>query len=199
MNRDNRVQVYLSDSELKQLSEWSEETGKSQSHLCREAVLEYTDNDRVSRLEGRMDGVESKLDEILAHLESNDAHTHKDQPPMSNTSDALETAREIVRRIQSNHDEVVKDEAVVRAIEDHAGIDDRTIRKYKRLFRKRGLLFEHPGNPPLWTTESNQWLDWMRDFAALNGYDDAEAIVNNYPARVTETMDGKIGIELHEQ
>lgn len=197
--RNNRKVTYLTDDEAAQLSRWASDTGKSESHLLREAVLEYLDRDRSDRVEGKLETLEAKLDEIQGHLSDDTTHTHKDSGTMNSGTEAIEKAREIIRRLQSNHDEVLKNDAVVRAIEDIAGIDDRTIRKYKRLFRKRGLLFEHPGQPPLWTVDSTQWLSWMQDFAQLNGKQEADKIVDEYPARVVSNMDGGLRIELTEE
>jgi len=190
--RTNRLQIYLDDAEYQQLQEWSDTTGKSMSELGRDAILEYTDQDRLER-------IEEKIDRVLALSESGDSHTHKNSNTMQKGSETVEKARQIVRRIQENHGEVLKADAVNRAIEDIAGVDDRTIRKYKRLFRKRGILFEHPGEPPLWTTDANQWLEWMQDYTQLNGRDEAERIVSDYPARVTLGTDEKLNIELTDE
>jgi len=193
VSRDNRKVTYLTDDEASQLSEWSEETGKSESALLREAVIEYLDNDRSSRVESKVNDLENKMDEVLSRLDDGDTHTHKDQTPMKSGTDATEKARQIVRRLQSNCDNpdgIIQDETVDRAIEDIAGVDPRTIRKYKRLFRKRGTLFEHPGEPPIWTTESSEWLSWIQEYASLNGASKAEEIVEKYPASISTTGDG---------
>ena len=183
--RDNPVKTYLDDEEKAQLVEWADETGKSQAELLREAVLEYLDHDRTARIEGQVRELSGKVDDILAHLDADTSHTHTQQ------SDSLVTAREIIRRLQRNHDEVIRDGDVTTAIEDYAGTDPRTIRKYKRLFRKRGLLFEHPGDQPLWTTETETWGEWVNQYAALNGgRDAAEDVVEAYPAGIYGTADG---------
>ena len=198
-DRDVVKKTYLEPREAAQLSRWADEAGKSESALLREAVLEYLDRDRTARIEERVGDIEGKLDRVLAAVETGDAHTHTADPPMNQSgSSAVEKARDIVRRLQANHDDVLKAETVERAIEDVAGIDDRTIRKYKRLFKRRGILFAHPGEPPLWTSDAATWLEWMQQYARLNGRDEAEAIADDYPATVSETLDGSIGIELAE-
>lgn len=197
-DRDNQVITYLNDSEHSKLKEWSAETGKSMSHLLRDAVLEYTDRDRAARLEGRVDDIDEKLDEVLAALESDTAHTHTPGTSPTNGSEASEKARAIVSRLQSNHDDVMKADVVDRAIEDIAGIDDRTKKKYKKLFRKRGILFEHPGEPPMWTTESQKWLNWMKDYLRLNGREEAEKAAEDYRVSILENLDGGYSIELDE-
>jgi len=183
--RDNPVKTYLTDTEKQRLEDWADEADKSQAQLLREAVLEYLDHDRTARIEGQVRELSAKVDDVLAQFDADTSHTHTAQ------SDSLTTAREIVRRLQRNNDEVMKDDAVVKAIEDYAGIDDRTIRKYKRLFRKRGLLFEHPGDRPLWTTETDMWGKWVNQYANLNGGQDAvEDVLEPYPANMTYTPDG---------
>lgn len=196
--RDNQVKTYLTDAEYLQIKDWADKTDKSMSELVRQAILEYTDRDRVERLESDMTELHEKIDRVLTLVE-NDAHTHKDEPPMNQSGTALETARDIIRRLQENHEKIIKNADVERAIEDMAGIDDRTIRKYKDIFRKRGLLFEHPGESAVWTTDTDEWLEWMNNFAQLNGYDATEEVAERYPAAVTWGTDGKVRIEVKQQ
>jgi predicted DNA-binding protein len=189
--RNNRVVTYLSDEEEAQLDEWAESSGKSRSALLREAVLEYLDHDRAARAEDLARENQTLLEELHAHLLDDDTHTHKDQGGMKRGSDSLEKARQMVRRLQANHEAVIKTDDVDRVIEDMAGVDDRTIRKYKGIFRRRGLLFEHPGQTAVWTTDGNQWLTWLETFAGLNGVEAAEEIADQYPTTVVggETLD----------
>lgn len=199
--REKRVQIYVDESEYKQLKDWSNETDKSISQLGREAILEYVDHDRLDRVESQLEELSGHVERLADTLGEQDAHAHKDSTRMSHGPDSLETAREIVRRLQENHDNpdgVVKNADVERAIEDHAGIDERTIRKYKRLFRKRGLLLEHPGEPELWTMENSQWLEWMQQFAQLNGYEETQRVADCYPATVAYGANNSITIELAE-
>lgn len=181
--RDNPVSTYLSDAEKADLKRFAEQSGKSQAHLLREAILEYLDHDRTARIEDEVREVNDKLDDVLAQLDSDDTHTHT--PSMS---DSLETARKMIRVVQrqtDNPDGVVQDDDLVQVIENHAGVDDRTIRKYKRLFRKRGLLFEHPGEAPIWTLETDTWSEWVNQYAKLNGGPTVvEEVVEQYPMRV---------------
>jgi len=180
--RENQVSTYLSDEEKAALSRWADEVEKSQAHLLREAVLEYLDHDRAARIESEVREVNEKLDDVLAQLDGGSTHTH------TAMSDSLETAREMIRVLQrrtDNPDSVVKDTDLIEVIENHAGVDDRTIRKYKDIFRRRGLLFEHPGDAPLWTLETDTWAEWVSQYANLNGGGQAaEEAVEPYPARV---------------
>lgn len=197
--RNNVKKTYLSDAEAKKLSRWASEVDKSESALLREAVLEYLDKDRTARLESKVDEIQDTLGDLQAQVSDDDAHTHKDDTPMSTASSAVEDMRSMIRRIQSNHDDVLNNDAVERAIEDIAGFDDRTIAKYKKMFRKRGLLFEHPGEPPLWTTDADTWLDWMSSYIQLNGREEAEAVADQYPARITLGSDDTLYVELSEE
>ncbi len=198
--RNNRVVTYLSDEEEAQLDEWAAESGKSRSALLREAILEYLDHDRAARAEDLARENQALLEELHAQLLDDDTHTHKDQGGMKRGSDSLEKARKMVRRLQENHREVIKADDVDRVIEDMAGVDDRTIRKYKSIFRRRGLLFEHPGQTAVWTTDGNQWLSWLENFAALNGPKAAEEIADQYPTTVRPSAtDEKIDVELIEE
>jgi len=183
-HRDNRAVTYLTDEEAAQLSEWAEETGKSESALLREAILEYLDRDRAARTEEIVRENNELLEALRASLADSDTHTHKARGGMNRGSDSLEKARKMVRRLQENHGEVIKSANVDRVIEDMAGVDDRTLRQYKSIFRRRGILFEHPGETAVWTTEGNQWLDWLERYASLNGPDAAEEIANQYPTDV---------------
>jgi len=193
--RDNVVSTYLSDDEKAGLAAFAEKSGKSQSHLLREAVLEYLDHDRTARIEDEMRDVNDKLDDVLAQLDSDGTHTHMTM------SDSLETARKMVRVVQRNTDnpnDIVKNDDLVEVIENYAGVDTRTIKKYKNIFRSRGLVFEHPGEEqPLWTLQTETWVEWVNQYAKLNGgRDAAETIMEHYPANVVGDADGyKIKID----
>lgn len=196
--RENQVIAYLTDSEKSQLSRYVDNSEKTQSEIIRQAILEYLDHDRAARVESEVRDLQGKIDEVLAMVSDGDAHTHKPQPPMNQGSTAVEKARKIVTRLQANHDQVIQGSDVERAIEDIAGADDRTIRKYKHLFRKRALLFEHPGETAVWTTESEQWFTWITDYGNLNGVEEARKKADEYPAMVTIGTDDKLRIELME-
>jgi len=156
-DRDNQVITYLDDREYKQIKEWSDETGKSMSHLLREAILEYTDHDRTAR-------IEEKVDRALTLLEQDgDTHTQTHAGRESQKS-VPDKAREIASRIYKNHGAPIKDKDVRRAIEDIAGADDRTVRKYKEQLRSRELLYDHPGTSAVWTDERADWEVWAKNY-----------------------------------
>lgn len=155
-DRDNPVTVYLTDEEKAKLDRWADKSGKSLSHLCRTAILEYTDRDRAERVEHEVREVHDKVDRVLSLI--GDEHTHTRQSD-SRTQSVPETAREIARRLYQNHEMPVRGMAVERAIEDLGGADDRTVAKYKEQLKKRGLLYEHPTSP-VWTDDKAQWVEW---------------------------------------
>lgn len=196
--RDNQIIAYLTDQEKSQLNEYVDNSEKTQSEVVRQAIMEYLDHDRAARLEGEVRDLHDKLDRVVDTLADGDSHTHTNQPGMKQGGTALERARDMIDTLQQNHGPVIKNHDVELVIENFAGADDRTIRKYKRLFRKRGMLFEHPGERPVWTPESQKWCDWMADYGRLNGKDDAEEVAEAYPATVTLGFDDSVQIELAE-
>jgi hypothetical protein len=174
--------------------DWVEETeGRKRNEVGRHvenALEEYIDHGREAR-------IEEKVDELLTHIRETDgSHTHTPRDGMSSGSDSIERVRKICRRLQSNHDDVLKDEHVTQAIEDIAGVDDRTVRKYKRLLRKRGLLFEHPGERPQWTFETSIWNEWLVAYGNVNGPDEVDTVLEPYPANMSY-MNGSAQIEIN--
>lgn len=196
-DREHRVVAYLTAEENRRLREWADETDKSVSHLLREAIREYLDHDRGDRVEERLDAIDETLSELTDTLDTDTAHTHKPSSGMKQGSKSVEKGREIIRRLQKNHDAVIPTADVERAIEDIAGADDRTLRKYKALFRRRGLLFEHPGESAVWTTNTDEWLEWLNKYGQLNGPGAVQDTADAYPVSTYSTADG-VQIEIHE-
>lgn len=196
-DRDQLVKTWVTDKQKRQLREWSEETGKSQAQLVREAVHEYLDHDRVARVEGRLDDIEASMREIADTLGTDTTHTHKAGSTMNQGSKSVEKSREIIQRLQANYDGVIQAKNVERAIEDIAGADDRTLRKYKDLFRRRGLLFEHPGSSSVWTFETDEWVEWLKSYGGLNGPDAVQDVAEPYPVSTYVTESG-VQIEIPE-
>ena len=187
VRRDNPVTTYLDDEEKAQLERWAEDTGKSQAHLLREAILEYLDHDRTARIEAEVREINDTLEHVLeAVTDSDNTHTHGHVPQSPST----ERARTMIRQLQSEQEAVMKATAVELKIENLAGADDRTIAKYKTIFRKRGLLFEHPGEPPLWTTDREQFEKWLRQYGNMNGPGPLADFLEPYPADCHATADG---------
>lgn len=197
-SRDVVKKTYLTQSEASQLSEWAAEVNKSESALLREAVLEYLDRDRAARIEAKVDQLAADLEDVQAALSDETTHTHTAETGMNQDTPSIDRARNMVRRIHDNHGDVIKTEDIERVIEDYGGADERTLRKYKRIFRRRGLVFEHLGDRPLWTTDTDQWLKWVRQYAQLNGVDDTRDQTDEYPVNVTLGTDERIKIKLEE-
>lgn len=155
-DRNNQVITYLDDDEYRQLKKWSNKTGKSMSHLLREAILEYTDRDRTTR-------IEDKVDRVLDVLEKPEhTRTQGSASTGGSTQSVPEKARAIAKRCYQNHEMPMKGKDVEIAIEDIAGGDQRTLDKYKSQLKKRGLLYEHPMQP-VWTDSKKQWVKWVEN------------------------------------
>lgn len=149
MRIDSDVKVEFKE----QVDEWDGENTGHYGYHVEQALKEYMDKDRYAR-------VEDKLDRVLAHVsDGGGSHTHK----TSSGSGTVERAREIYKRVANNHGLVVKDDDLVRAVEDIAGADDRTVNKYKGILKRRGLIFEHPADSPVWTTDREKWVSWVEN------------------------------------
>jgi len=133
------------------IDEWDGENPGHVGHHVEQALKEYCDTDRYAR-------IEDKLDTVVAHVsDGGGSHTHT----TTRGSGTVERAREIYERIADNHGLVVKDDDVIRAVEDIAGADDRTVGKYKDVLKRRSLLFQHPADSPVWTTDKEKWVGWV--------------------------------------
>lgn len=188
--RNNVVSTYLSDDEKADLSRMSEQTGESQSSLVRKAVLEYLDRDRNARLEGKVRDLDDKVDRVLEHLSDDTSHTHKGHEVSNKATSVTEKARLMMRAIHDRDKDVIKSHDVELIIENYSGGDNRTIRKYKNHFRKRGLLLENPSEVPTWTTDTDMWSGWLVDYGNLNGREALDEFLEDYPASTTETAEG---------
>jgi len=136
--------------------EWVEETeGKKRGEVGRHvenALREYINHGQGAR-------IEEKVDKVLAQVSDQPTtHTHKQRG-----SETVEKVRRMQQRLTANHGTIIKVADVDRAIEDIAGADDRTIEKYKRMLKRRSLLFAHPGESGVWTPEQQRWAKWCED------------------------------------
>lgn len=176
--RDNQVKTYLTDKENAKLERWAEKVAKSKSELLRDAVLEYTDRDRVERVEHEVREVNDKIDRVLSLIDGEHTHTRGSD----STQSVPEKARAIARRLYRNHDVPIQTTDVEFAIEDIAGADDRTVEKYKQQLKKRGLLYAHPTSG-VWTDDKAQWVEWTE--AAYHNADVHE-VTQEYGMSTTE-------------
>lgn len=139
----------------KQFQEFVEEqTGGhqgDQSRLMERALVEYMDNDRSARIESKVDDVLDRLDEM-------------ESPPPPQSEDTLERERqsatssndpfdgyntrteETVAAIAADLPEStsINESMLETAIEDNAGASYKTLKKYKRLLKKRGVAIPSP-------------------------------------------------------
>lgn len=151
--------VRLDPEKWSQFISWVEsQEGQKHGEIGRHvetALMEYIDHGQTAR-------IEEKVDTILARIDASaGSHTHTG-------SEGVEAARQIFNRVASNHGTVIKDDDVTRAIEDIAGVDGRTIDKYKDILKRRELLFEHPSDSPVWTTQTNKWVEWTENYVDNN-------------------------------
>lgn len=180
--------------------EWVEDVeGQKHGEIGRHvetALKEYMNEDRQARLERNQHEIQEQLTDLATLLnEREGTHTHKAKTGCSNRDIVAAIHDEIVHNTDGD---AVKDEVVERAIETVAELpvgDDRTIKRYKRKLRSRGLLWEHPGDPPLWTQNRDVWAHWATGSA--NTRDELERTVEPYPAQVFENGDGP-HIEIEE-
>lgn len=152
--------------------EYTKETkGKIRGEMGRlveNALIEYMDNDRYTR-------VEKQLDEIEALLRKQGG-THTQSSESSKTMKRLEA---IAERLHDRDVDHVPGDEVVEAIEEIAGADERTVRKYRRLLKKRGLLYKHP--------VSNNWFTEPRHiYGGINYRRNDREILNQYPSEFRE-------------
>jgi hypothetical protein len=190
----------FSDETWDEFTSWVEEVeGQKHGEIGRHvknALEEYMNKDRQARLERNQHEMIEQLEDLRAAVEAGEGtHTHKDNSGCTDT-DLVTKVRD--RVVNSADSDAVKDDVVEEAIVAVAELpvgDDRTIRKYKQRLRKRGLLFEHPGEPPLWTADTNLWANWTTRTAGSRN--DLEAAVEPYPAQVYENGSG-LQIEIEE-
>jgi len=183
-DRSERIVGYLTGREKAEFAELADSIGKTQSNLVRDAVLEYLDQDRSARIEEKVDRILTELGEAHTESQFGASHTHGHT---SGASETVQKAREIATRLHENHDEVVKDVDVKRAIEDIAGGDERTIRKYKQMLRERTLLFEHPSSDAVvWTRERSVWVGWVESYCDSVPDANLPSILGEYGMTVDE-------------
>jgi len=191
--------VRLNDQTWSQFTEWVEDVeGQKHGEIGRHvenALKEYMNEDRQARLEKNQHAIQEELHDLRTLLDEREGtHTHKEQAGCNETDRVAEIHRQVV----NNHEGAVKDEDVNRIIEDVANLqvgDPRTLRRYKQKLRQRGLLYEHPGDTPIWTDEHDLFARWANSTATCR--DDLEGACDPYPASVYENGNG-VQIEFQE-
>lgn len=145
--------------------------GQKYGNLGREvenALNEYTDNDRYAR-------IEANTEELLTLVRKLDgSHTHKQ-------SETVEKTERIAKRIGESDRTVIPEDTVHRAIETVAGADDRTVSKYERQLKRRGLAYEHPSDSLVWTMNRERWIEWTIDYVNNNPTVNRVDVIEDYP------------------
>jgi hypothetical protein len=170
-----------------QIDEWDGENPGHVGYHVEQALKEYVDTDRYAR-------IEDKVDSVLAHVsDGGGAHTHT----TTQASETVERARQIYRRLADNHGLVVKDDDVIRAVEDIAGADDRTVQKYKEVLKRRSLLFEHPADSAVWTTDREKWVRWTENHVDNNPTLTVHDVIDEYDLDIDryDELAAHIGVE----
>jgi hypothetical protein len=174
--RDNVVKTYVSEETLADLDRFAEDADKSRAEIVRQAIREYTDRDRFARLESLV----RENNRLLRGEGEDKSHSGRTHTQKQTASKTVQRTRDIARRLQENHDGTLKDDTVERAIEDIAGGDARTIEKYKRNLKRRGLLFAHPQSP-VWTHDRAEWVGWVESYADATPDASVLDMIDPYP------------------
>lgn len=122
-----------------------------QSRLMERALVEYMDNDRGARIESKVDAVLDRLDEIEdtpsprseQSLERERQTATSSNPTVDNFNTQTEQAVQAITADMPGEASITES-MVETAIEDNAGASYKTIKKYKRLLRKRGYAIPSP-------------------------------------------------------
>lgn len=148
--RTVRVSDETWDAFVKQVVEWEGQKHGEIGRHAEKALEEYIDHGRLAR-------IEEKLDEVVGAV-TDDGTTRTHTSPGTGTTS--EKTRAIFQRLRDNHGAVISASDVDRAIEDYAGGDPRTLKKYRRKLKRRRLLFKHPTDD-VWTPDGPRWASWV--------------------------------------
>jgi len=139
-----------------------EKTGKKRGELGRmyeRACIEYMDNDRYSRIEQNQSETHEMLQSVLATLaDSEGTHTHTADVSPTTVPEKRDL---IAAKLKDRDAPVMAERVVIEAIDEIAGGDDRTMRKYKQKLRASGEVMDHPSSDSsAWTTDPEQFASW---------------------------------------
>jgi hypothetical protein len=139
-----------------------EKKGRTRGELGREverAMIEYMDHDRYERIEDGQEATHEKLDAIMAALgDADDTHTHTADVSPTTVAEKRDI---IAAQLRDRDAPVMPERDVVAAIEDVAGGDDRTLKKYMSALRRSGEVYDHPSSDSsAWTTDAEQFASW---------------------------------------
>lgn len=135
--------------------------------------------DRHRGREDRLDRIENKLDEVLIRLDEIDgSHAHKQ-------SETLAKVERVANRLHQLGRTVIPDDEVVRAIERGPGGDDRTIEKYQTQLKRQGLAYEHPTDE-VWFVDVEPWTRTVEAYLDNNPTADLHDVLEPYPEGVDD-------------
>ena len=139
-----------------------EKTGKKRGELGRmyeRACIEYMDNDRYERIEAGQEETHEMLQSVLATLADTDStHTHTADVSPTTVGEKRDL---IAAKLNDRDAPVMPERDVIDAIDEVAGGDDRTVRKYKEKLRQSGEVMDHPSSDSTaWTTDAEQFASW---------------------------------------
>lgn len=121
------------------------------SRLLERALVEYMDNDRGARIESKVDDVLDRLDEMESPPPPQSEDTlERERQSATSSNDPFdgyntrteETVAAIAADLEGSNS--VNESMLETAIEDNAGASYKTLKKYKRLLKKRGMAIPHP-------------------------------------------------------
>lgn len=142
-----------------------EKTGQKRGEMSRQAqnaLEEFMDHDRYSRIEERLDEVHEAVVKGGHPHRSEDTLDRErrpsDESPTAPSEPSNRTERRLERVVADLPDDTTVSEAMLETpIEEHAGSSYKTLRKYKRLLRKRGHVIDHPVEPDTYVTGARQF------------------------------------------
>jgi len=145
------------DTEIyERFKEYSEsETGKSSKGVgetLEKAMLEYMDDDRLSR-------IENKVDRLL------DGSTQKEKTPKTGDPSRREKRLRQIESDLAGEDEVVTQEDVNDLIRKHAGGSKPTLREYNRRLRERKSVFPRPNHDSIVYTDAERFVREVNELA----------------------------------
>lgn len=161
-----------------------------------DALRQLMETDRDAELHGRFDSLEESMSEVLTHLSENEpSHTHT--PPEGideRRSETYTTVENIAEELKNVYDTVIQDRDVEIEIKKIGGGHDETVRRYRCFLKEFAFLYEHPGEPPLWTTDEEMFFRWLT--GVPNADDD---VLREYKGTVADAYDEWRDGQMREQ
>lgn len=193
MGEKNFVKVYLSEKEesrfLDAIEERFGEIEGRKSEAARMAIREWSDMDRSARNEERLRDIQDEIGELRGLLSDED-NTHTQTQHVTSTTGKSATQKRVDALLNEHlpsEDESAqfRDDEVEDAIRNGLGYtDSRTVRKYKRLLKQRGEVFQHPSGK-IWFHDKEAWFDVARYAPGIADKSEQE-LFDSYPDEVHE-------------